>query len=219
MSTVGLAKGESLILFPLNGNTLEILEDALKVYTKVCIVDDNFADLSKRPLPFGVSINNREFFFQEPNWRVLALIGSPKNFKTRPSVIKSLSLSEERFTLFKHSKANISLSSSVGFNTLIGSGTFIGPEVKIGNHVIILSNSVIHHHCTIGDYSIVGSGVVLAGGVSVGRSAYIGSASNVRENVRIGDFSMVGIGSTVLRDVEPNFVVVGNPARSLSERL
>jgi acetyltransferase-like isoleucine patch superfamily enzyme len=47
------------------------------------------------------------------------------------------------------------------------------------------------------------------------RGASIGSGATILSNVVIGENSIVGAGSVVTRDVPPNVIVAGNPAKVL----
>lgn len=49
--------------------------------------------------------------------------------------------------------------------------------------------------------------------VVIGDNVWLGDRSTVLKGVRIGDNSVVGAGAVVTRDVPPNVVVAGNPAR------
>jgi len=49
----------------------------------------------------------------------------------------------------------------------------------------------------------------------VKKGASIGSGSTVLSNVVIGENAIVGAGSVVTRDVAPNTIVAGNPAKVL----
>jgi acetyltransferase-like isoleucine patch superfamily enzyme len=49
--------------------------------------------------------------------------------------------------------------------------------------------------------------------VVVGCSCYIGTNSSIIESVKIGDYCLIGMSSVVLKNVEENTVVVGNPAK------
>lgn len=51
--------------------------------------------------------------------------------------------------------------------------------------------------------------------VRLGKNVWLGAGATVLPGVTIGDNSIVGAGSVVTHDVEPNTIVVGNPARLL----
>ena len=51
----------------------------------------------------------------------------------------------------------------------------------------------------------------------VKRGASIGSGATILSNVTIGEGAIVGAGSVVTRDVPPNTIVVGNPAKVLRQ--
>jgi acetyltransferase-like isoleucine patch superfamily enzyme len=51
----------------------------------------------------------------------------------------------------------------------------------------------------------------------VKRGASIGSGSTILSNLVIGENAIVGAGSVVTKDVPPNVIVVGNPAKVLRQ--
>jgi len=51
--------------------------------------------------------------------------------------------------------------------------------------------------------------------IHIGKNVWIGSCATILPGVTIGDNSVVGANSVVTKDVEPNTIVVGNPARVL----
>ena len=89
------------------------------------------------------------------------------------------------------------------------------PEATIGDHVILLQCSTVNHHARVGDFATVSAGVTILGAADVGAGAFIGGGVSIAPYVRVGDHALVGMGSTVIRDVESNTVVAGNPARPL----
>ena len=81
-------------------------------------------------------------------------------------------------------------------------------NVRIGENVIILPNSVINHDCIIGDFSIINSGVVLNGNVECGKNNYFGSSVNVREEVKIIDNCTIGMNALILNSINKPGVYV-----------
>jgi sugar O-acyltransferase (sialic acid O-acetyltransferase NeuD family) len=112
----------------------------------------------------------------------------------------------------------VSRTARIGPGCVVYPNCFIGLNVTLGNRVFILSGSIINHDDKLGDGAVVCSGVSLAGFVTVEDGCYLGQACTIKQYLRIGRGSLIGMGSVVVKDVPPNSVMVGNPARRLRER-
>jgi acetyltransferase-like isoleucine patch superfamily enzyme len=53
--------------------------------------------------------------------------------------------------------------------------------------------------------------------VRVGDGAHIGLGASVRQGITIGEGAVVGAGSVVIRDVPPDTIVAGTPAKALGK--
>jgi acetyltransferase-like isoleucine patch superfamily enzyme len=107
----------------------------------------------------------------------------------------------------------------IGKNVKVSSHTFICEGVRIEDDVFIGHNvSFIndkHPRSTNSDGSLQNEADWQVIPTVVKRGASIGTSCTILCGVTIGESAIVGAGSVVTRDVPPNTVVVGNPARFL----
>jgi len=102
---------------------------------------------------------------------------------------------------------------SIGEDTLVRPLCIICSNVILGNHVDIGNLSNIGHDCIIDDYSVIAGGVSMSGNVTLGKGVFIGQGASIKPGVRIGAGALIGTGAVVVKDVAPNMVVAGNPAK------
>jgi UDP-2-acetamido-3-amino-2,3-dideoxy-glucuronate N-acetyltransferase len=125
----------------------------------------------------------------------------------------------------------------VGDRTKIGAFVEIQKNATVGRNCKISSHTFICEGVTIEDNVFIGHGVLFINDsypratapdgelqtekdwqlemTVVKRGASIGSGATILSNVTIGEKAIVGAGSVVTRDVPPNAIVAGNPARVL----
>lgn len=150
-----------------------------------------------------------------PQARFVDALGGPGSYLRRAEIVARTGLGDDRFDTLVHPLASVSPRARLGAGCLVYPFSFVGPDVQLGRHVTVLSHAAINHDSRVGDWSILASHVALAGAVTVGEHCYLGMGSRVIGGVAVGRGSMVGMGSVVIRDVPPQTVVAGNPARPL----
>ncbi len=121
------------------------------------------------------------------------------------------------------------------YGCILRKSVFIGPFVEIGKDVIIGEGTKISSHtyvCNfvqIGDNCFIGHGVMFTNdkfdrpsadwiprSTKLGNNIRVGSGSVILP-VSIGDNVIIGAGSVVTKDIPPNTIVCGNPARELKK--
>jgi acetyltransferase-like isoleucine patch superfamily enzyme len=106
-------------------------------------------------------------------------------------------------------------------DVILKEGAGIGIDSIVIGPVIIGENSTCAQNCFIGGQSHIFQDIskdFLRQGedikqVVIGKNVWIGSNAVILLGVKVGDHSVVGAGSTVVEDVPPYSVVVGNPAK------
>ena len=116
----------------------------------------------------------------------------------------------------------------IGYDCAIWNGTTIDYDCVLGNRVRIHCNSYVCQFTTIEDDVFLAPGVMLANdphpfctkcmqGPTIKSGAKIGINSTILPHVIIGENALVGAGSVVIMDVPARAVVVGSPARIISD--
>lgn len=132
--------------------------------------------------------------------------------------------------------------SKIGENLETGHNVVIREENQIGNNVKIWSNSVIDYGCKIGNnvrihcnvyvaqYTVIEDNVFLAPGVMIANDKYpvrttgwkgplicegarIGINTTLMPGVIIGKNCLIGAGSLVTKNIPPNSIAFGVPAK------
>jgi len=101
----------------------------------------------------------------------------------------------------------------ISSHTFICEGVTIEDQVFIGHNVAFVNDSYPRATTPDGELQTGDDWVVEK--ILVKKGASIGSGATILSNVTIGERAIVGAGSVVTRDVPPDVIVVGNPARVL----
>jgi acetyltransferase-like isoleucine patch superfamily enzyme len=121
--------------------------------------------------------------------------------------------------------------SKIGAFVEIQKNARVGKMCKVSSHTFICEGVVIEDHVFIGHgvtftndtypRAITDTGTLQTEAdwkvepTVVRKGASIGSGATLLSNISIGENAIVGAGSVVTKDVPPNAIVAGNPARIL----
>ena len=155
-------------------------------------------------------------FIAEDNTYVFIAYKTMEKEKEQYAKLMEMKIPKEKLINLIHPSVQI----PTGF-CYVGIGVMMAPYVQlsvdsyVSDNCILLGNSFIGHDSVLEQYVSVANHATIGARVRVGKGVHIGTNATIRQGVTIGDFSLVGMGSVVLKDVPPESIVVGNPARIL----
>lgn len=127
-----------------------------------------------------------------------------------------------------HPEKSVLLDYTIGEDCIVHAPVWIGNNVKIGSRVKIQAFAFIPDGVTIGDDVFIGPNVTFTNDkhppsnkdnwyeTYVHNGAVIGAGSTILPGLIIGNDAVVGAGSVVTRNIAPNAIVAGNPAKPLT---
>lgn len=175
-------------------------------------------DLGKRgTFPAGLPVlGPPEAVHRFPAAQVLLCPGRPDNYLSRRRLAERLELDDQRYATVLHPTAAVGTSCRIGAGSVLLAHADLTADVVVGRHVVVMPQVVLTHDVRVDDFATLASGVRLSGGCQVDRGAYIGTGVCVREGLTIGELAFVGMGAVVTRDVPPERLWLGSPARDFS---
>ncbi len=124
------------------------------------------------------------------------------------------------------SKAKIGESVSIGQNCFVGDNVVIGDNVKIQNNVSVYDGVIIENNVFVGP-SVVFTNVKLPKSLEpvnknytktiIRKGVTLGANSTIICGIEIGENAFIGAGSVVTKDVPPNTMWYGNPAKEIKK--
>ena len=129
------------------------------------------------------------------------------------------------------------------YNCRIEPGAIIRDMVEIGDNCVIMMGAVLNIGAVIGEKTMIDMNVVVGGRAIVGNNCHIGAGTVlagvieppsaqpvvieddvmtganvvILEGVKVGKGAVIAAGSVVIKDVEPNMVMAGIPAKPLKK--
>lgn len=117
-----------------------------------------------------------------------------------------------------HPTAVVSPYAQLGPGVVVFALAVVNVGARVGRGAIVNTGSILEHDVEIGDFAHVASNAALGGAARVGADAMLGTGAVLLPGRVVGDRSIVGAGAVVSRDVAPDVVVAGVPARRMQSR-
>lgn len=205
-----------LAVFGASGQGKEVREIAdyqnaiIRRWEKIIFIDDNKPEGSFMGLEM-LQLNTAIKKYQDIEF-VIA-VGEPKIKKKIYERLRSLSC---KFGSVISPDSQVSPYCRLGQGLVIKRGAIISADAVIGDDTTIQSYACIGHDAIIGNHCQISTHVDIGGQTVVGDCVFVGLNAPVRELLSIGDNAVISAGAVVLKNVEKNVTVMGNPARVIS---
>jgi len=150
-----------------------------------------------------------------PDVLFVSTIRNESMHRSHPELVAKLGLDRTRFTSLVHPVAHVSPRAAIAHGVYVCAGASVAGGVVLHDHCSVGPNATVGHDTQVNAFAVIAASAVISGGVQVEQGCYVGSGASVKQGIRLGRGSLVGLGAVVVRDVDDEAVVVGNPARPL----
>jgi sugar O-acyltransferase (sialic acid O-acetyltransferase NeuD family) len=151
--------------------------------------------------------------FNYPDVKLIFSLYKAGRMEERANLLMSYGIGRSRFANFVHPLAYVAKSVTLGVGNVILSHASVYSNVRIGDHNIVYSASVVGHDTHVGDNNFIASAKI-GSEIVLGNGIFIGINASIRQQVEISDYAFIGMGSTVLKSVDSQKSVFGNPAKA-----
>lgn len=188
------------------------------------LFDVDFKFIFDKPLhpgetKFGLPITDTMYITHDLKW--ISSVGEDTRHK-RELIQRAMDLpdgpSREDFINLIHPQARIARNATMGLGVYMQPFSTVYAEAYVGDHVLICGACNIGHHAKVHDYCSLGHQVFIGGHVMINEGVFLGSGCKIKPGREIGEGAFVGMGAVVTKDVPPNEIWVGNPARPMRDR-
>lgn len=126
-----------------------------------------------------------------------------------------------RMVNYRHPSALIAADLAIGENCFFYEKVVLQPFSRVGDGVVILTDTIIGHNACIGDFCYFSGGCTIAAHVSFGPCCFMSLNATVKPNVTIGRSVIIGAGALILENApdESVYIARGTPRAPRTSRL
>jgi sugar O-acyltransferase (sialic acid O-acetyltransferase NeuD family) len=174
-------------------------------------LDDNPSALKNFNYPIGILNSVEDYSIQKDDVFLCAL----GNIHAKKKYVAIINDKGGVFINLIHPLSVINDNVKIGKGVIICAFCGISNEVIIGDFVTIQGYVSIGHDCEIGNWCHLNAFTSLGGYVSIQQNVTVHTKAAILPKLNIGENAIVGAGSVVLKNVQSNVTVFGNPAKEI----
>lgn len=139
--------------------------------------------------------------------------------KERIALRDSLGIPPDRYLNFVHPSAYVARSANLGCGNIVLANCAINNNVQLGNFNTMNSNALIGHDTIIGDNNFIAAHACIGSSIRIGSGNFTGLNCSIKNYCTIGNNNIIGMASNVVKSIEDDMVMVGNPAKAIRENI
>lgn len=139
------------------------------------------------------------------------------NNQLRESVFNKLNEKKCKIINLIHPSAVIAHDVKLGNGIAVMANSVVNSKCEIKNGVIINTAATVDHECIIKDFVHISPGAHLAGNVHVGERCWLGIGSIVSNNISICNDCLIGAGGVCVKNINILGTYYGNPIKLSKE--
>jgi sugar O-acyltransferase (sialic acid O-acetyltransferase NeuD family) len=149
-------------------------------------------------------------------WRDTAAVCAIGDPAARRTVVARLDEKSVRWAQLISKCFDHGTDSVLGEGLIVETLSGVGVNASIGRHVHVQAYVSVAHDCRVGSFVTLGTHAAISGRVTIEDDVSVGSHVVVLPGLRVGRGAKLMAGCVIVRDVPPNAVMFGNPARQLN---
>jgi acetyltransferase EpsM len=133
----------------------------------------------------------------------------------RIDLFEGFNIPDDKLATFIHPLSYIAPNVKLGYGTVVMPNVSISSGTTFEKGCLIMVGATIGHDNKIGRYCHFAAQSCVGAYTSIGDGVHIGLNATTRENLTIGNNATLGMGSVLTKNIGPNEIWVGNPAKLL----
>ena len=143
----------------------------------------------------------------------------PDLIKERIALRDSYNIPKNRWANYIHHSAYVAKSVKMGVGNVILANSVINSNVILGDFNTVQSNVLIGHDDKIGNSNFITGHCVIGSNNVIGDGCFFGLNTSLNNYISIGNYVFCGMASNVVKSIEDETMVYGNPARKVERKI